>query len=215
MAERIRTWLAVARGHHVDTVVAIAAAAAALQLWGPRAIPLPALFSTVAVYASLVVFCALGFAVAAVQPTHEPAPLIAATSTRGWERVRLVRGLVSALLVCGLAAATAPTLAGVTVLGAGDANNAAIALDATLALTAEAMVAARLLGPGLAWSVPSAHVLAALVFGRNADGAAYPWAWFADAHSTAPELVAGAAGLLLAIAYWAATPPRRAADPTG
>lgn len=207
MAERLRTWLAVAKGHHLDAAVALAAAAAAVQLVGPRVVPLPALFSSVAVYSSLVVFCALGFAAAAVQPTHEPAALIAATSTRGWVPVRLLRGLASALIACGLAAATAPSLAGVTVLGADDADNAAIALGATLALTAEGLLAARLVGPGLAWSFPAAHVLAALVFGRSPDGVAYPWAWFVDSDATGLELAGGAVGLAIALAYWATAPP--------
>ncbi len=191
---RARVALAMARGHRTGPAAAILAAAGALHLLGPATIPLPAVFSLVDVRTTLAVLASLGFAIAATQLTSEPAAAQAATSPRGWIRLRLIRLTAGTALITVVAAVTAPP------------DAALVAAAATLVLTAEGLLAARMLGTGLAWSLPFAHLAAALIFGTTSQGAAQPWAWFIDPLASSIELIAALLIATMGLAAWAIAP---------
>lgn len=192
--------LALFRGHRLGPAAALALLTAAIQGIGPRTIPVPALFSVVEVHTTIAVVCALGFALAITQPTFEPAPSIAATSARGWRLPRLVRLLATIVVAAVLVVLSAPPGASL------------VALGATLVLAAEGLLSARVLGSGLAWALPLAHLLAAMVFGSNGLGEVQPWAWFIDRETSPGEFVTAVGLTVAALLFWASADPQAPVD---
>jgi hypothetical protein len=154
-------------------------------------VPVPAILSLVSVRTTLVVLCALAFTIAVTQLTYEPAAPIAATSVRGWPNLRLARLGVGTVACLVLAGVTAPSQARL------------VAINALLVLLAEGLLAARMLGTTLAWTLPTAHLTAALVFGYDAMGNTHQWAWFIDSRCTAGELLLAAAAACATTVWWA------------
>jgi len=93
----------------------------------------------------------------------------------------------------------------ITVVAAGTAppGAALVAAGATLVLTAEGLLAARILGTGLAWSLPFAHLATAVIFGTTSQGEAQPWAWFIDPLTSSIELITAVLIATVGLAPWA------------
>lgn len=191
MQARAHIAATVSRGYRVPQAIGLALVAALGQLFGPRRFPLPGIFPIVEVRTTVALLCALLFALALTQLASEPAPSVAATSPRGWTMMRFLRMLIAVICVVGISLATAPP------------GSAAVALSAVLLLSAEALIAAAIAGPGLAWSLPLAHLLAAMIFGVNAAGVPYQWAYFVDLYATRVEILTSTTVLAVALPLWA------------
>jgi hypothetical protein len=108
----------------------------------------------------------------------------------------------------GIATFTCLILTGATAPG----QARLVAINALLVLLAEGLVAARALGATLAWTLPTAHLTAALVFGYDAMGNTHQWAWFINSRCTIGELLLAAAAVCAAVLWWAQQPVDRAIE---
>lgn len=191
---RTSRWWALVLGHRVPAAVAVALLSAVALAAGPRSVPLPAVLAGSDARGVFAAFCAWGLALAATQLTAEPAAELAATSPRGWFAVRLVRLVAAAGAVAALGASCAP------------GGLREVTASAVLTLTAEGLVAARWAGAGLAWTLPTAHLGAAIVFGPDRNGDFQSWAWFLDSTASATEVGVLGTVAVAAAALWARGP---------
>lgn len=179
---------AAARGYRLLPVAALVAVSVLALRVLPDVVALPEQLAQVPVDASVSLFGAVPVVVSLLLTLPEPAGRVTATSSRGWVTLRVAR--VVALLAYSLVvvALLAPT--------------PGHAMATTVGLLGEGLAAARVLGDGLAWTLPVAHVVVAAFVGTSQGGVAAPWAWILHQEISNEDVLIAVLTFVVGLVVW-------------
>ncbi len=189
-----QAWV-LARGWDLHLAVAVIAAVAAVGLLAPDLIVLPALTSRLVALTPSGALAAVLAAVGVLLTTREPVEVIPSTSPRRLSLWRAGRVLTLTVLTVLAVAIPWPYLL-------------ASCLTAATGAVGLGLLAARVAGPSLAWTLPVLHVTAAMLFGFNPDSTLRPWAWLLSVDPGPAHVATSLALLLTGTVIWATGPPR-------
>lgn len=189
MSHATGTARALAHGWGLTSALGIVLLTCLGTLVAPESVPLPQIFGYHELTAPAGAVAGLGLCLATLSAAREPAPQLLATAD-AWRRAAspariLAVGAVGVASLCLLAGASPHH-----------------AIVASAALVGEGLLVASVAGLSVAWSLPTMHMLAALVLGGAGRHGLSWWAWIIGADPSLGSWMASIGLAVLGLAAW-------------
>ncbi len=187
---RLIRWRVLTRGWRLTGALTGIAVTSAVLTLVPRLVPLPQMLVPDTFNGLSLTFGSLIVALMVLHTADEPVDQLGATAAVRLPAVRMLRvTLVTALAIAAVSAA--------------DPAHLPAGAVTVVTFVGEGLLVARVAGPGLAWLLPSAHLLAAVTFGVTTMRQVAGWAWILDARPSLPGLLAASTLYASGLVLWA------------
>ena len=163
----------------------------------PEYLGLPEVLTREAIRAPTSILGCLIAAILVLTTLDEPVDQLPATSARNVTTVRVLRMSVSSAVAMVVVLLPAPA-----------PDRLAVATSAA-ALIGEGLILGGVAGSAVAWTLPTAHLLAAITFGVTPRGLVSPWAWIIARDTGPAGLLASVMLFVAGLWIWASRSDRR------
>ncbi len=189
MSPATPTARALAHGWALTSALVIVLLTCLGALIAPETLPLPRVFGYHELRAPSAAIAGLGLCLATLAAAREPAPQLLATADARRRAASPAR-----ILVVG-----AVGIASLCLLAGASPHHAVVA---SAALVGEGLLVASVAGLSVAWSLPTMHMLAALVLGGAGRHGLSWWAWIIGADPSLGSWMASIGLAVLGLAAW-------------